>query len=241
MARGTNPRDVDLLLADAVGRSVAWVIAHGEADVDAAAIEARMERRFAGEPLQYIRGRTEFYGREFFVDERVLIPRPETEVLVEAAIARIPRGARVVDVGTGSGCIAVTLQRERPDLFVIGVDASLGALAVARRNGLQHAVASDVLSAVRDFDFVVSNPPYIPRTEYDRLETQVRDHEPRAALTPGPRGTEVIERILEEARGVPVIFEIGYGQLEAIRALTNVGEVINDLAGIPRVVVSSRA
>ena len=240
MRRGTSPRDVDLLLADLTGKSVAWVIAHGEAEVDRMAFERLMARRFAGEPLQYIRGQTEFYGRRFFVDERVLIPRPETEVLVEAAIARVPRGARLVDVGTGSGCIAVTLARERPDLFVIGVDVSLGALAVARRNGLQHAVASDVLSGVRDFDFVVSNPPYVPRAEYERLETQVRDHEPRAALTPGPRGTEIIERLLEQARGVPLIFEIGYGQLEAIRALTPIDAVINDLAGIPRVVILSR-
>jgi release factor glutamine methyltransferase len=243
MQRGTNPRDVDLLLADAVGHSVAWVIAHGEAEVDAAQIGSRMERRFAGEPLQYIRGKTEFYGREFYVDERVLIPRPETEVLVEAAIARIPHGARVVDVGTGSGCIAVTLARERPDLRVIGVDASVAALAVARRNGLVHAAASDVLSAVRGFDFVVSNPPYIPRTEYESLETQVRDHEPRAALTPGPRGTEVIERILEQARGVPVIFEIGFGQ--DIRDIATargyaIEEVIHDLAGIPRTVILKR-
>ena len=239
MQRGTNPRDVDLLLGDVTGKSVAWVIAHGEADVDAARVEALMARRFAGEPLQYIRGKTEFYGREFLVDDRVLIPRPETEVLVEAAIARIPRGATVVDVGTGSGCIAVTLERERPDLRVIGVDHSVAALAVARRNGLVHAAASDVLSAVRDFGYVVSNPPYIPRAEYERLEIQVRDYEPRAALTPGPRGTEVIERILRQARGVPVMLEIGYGQLDAIRTLTPLDDVINDLAGIPRVVVSS--
>jgi len=243
MRRGTNPRDVDLLLADVAGRSVAWVIAHGEAYVDAPQIDALMARRFAGEPLQYIRGRTEFYGREFIVDDRVLIPRPETEVLVEAAIARVPRGARVVDVGTGSGCIAVTLALERPDLRVIGVDASVGALAVARLNGLADLAASDVLSAVRDFDFVVANPPYIPRAEYERLETQVRDHEPPAALTPGPRGTEIIERILEQARGVPVMLEIGFGQdIRSVAAERGyaIDEVINDLAGIPRAVILSR-
>ena len=243
MRRGTNPRDVDLVLADVAERSVAWVIAHGDAEVDAGAVEARMKRRFAGEPLQYIRGRTEFYGREFFVDDRVLIPRPETEVLVEAAIARIPRGARVVDVGTGSGCIAVTLALERPDLRVVGVDASLAALAVARRNGLRHAAASDVLSALGHFDFVVANPPYVPLVEYQRLEAQVRDHEPRAALTPGPRGTEIIEQILEQARGVPVILEIGYGQdVREVAAARGYGieEVIPDLAGIPRIVILRR-
>src|SRR5947199_4457602 len=131
---GINPRDVDLLLADAAGKPVTWVIAHGDESVDGAPFEAQLERRFAGEPLQYIRGRTEFYGREFVVDDRVLIPRPETELLVEATLDRAPHGARVVDVGTGSGCIALTLALERPDLRVLGVDKSIGALAVARRN-----------------------------------------------------------------------------------------------------------
>jgi len=241
LRRGIPPRDVDLLLADLLGRSIAWVIAHGEASLDAAPLEALLARRYNGEPLQYIRGRTEFYGREFVVDDRVLIPRPETEVLVETAIARLPRGARVVDVGTGSGCIAVTLAFERPDLRVIGVDRSLGALAVARRNGLKDAVASDVLSAVRNFDAVVSNPPYIPEREIDTLARELH-HEPRMALTPGERGTEIIERILKEAYPRPVILEIGYGQAERIRELARpyvVEAVVNDLAGIERVVVLS--
>src|SRR2546423_10366837 len=119
LRRGLNPRDIDLLLADIAGKPLAWVIAHGDEDVDAQQLEPLLARRFAGEPLQYIRGKTEFYGREFFVDNRVLIPRPETEGLVEAAIARAPRNATVVDVGTGSGCIAVTLSLERHDLRVI--------------------------------------------------------------------------------------------------------------------------
>lgn len=245
-----TPRDVDLLLADLTGRSLAWLFAHGDEEVDAAPFEALIERRFAGQPLQYIRGKTEFYAREFYVDDRVLIPRPETEILVEAVLARAPRNARVIDVGTGSGCISVTLALERPDLHVFAVDMSLGALAVAKRNRdalgarVQFA-ASDVLEAIDTrFDLVVSNPPYIAEEEIATLATEVRDHEPRMALTPGPCGTEVIDRIYAGARGAPVMMEIAYGQTEAVRRVAEshgyrVDEVLRDLAGIERVVVSS--
>jgi len=168
----------------------------------------------------------------------VLIPRPETEILVEQAVKRAPRGASVVDVGTGSGCIAITLSLELPDLRVIGVDVSVAALAVAKRNrdrlGARVAfAASDLVSAIKQIDLIVSNPPYIPAADIETLQTEVKDHEPRGALTPGPRGTEVIEKLL--AMGIPAIIEIGYGQLESLQ----VDEAIPDLAGIPRVVVSS--
>lgn len=250
LRRGQSPRDVDLLLADVAGRSLAWLFAHGDDDVDAAQFEPLIERRFAGEPLQYIRGRTEFYGREFHVDDRVLIPRPETEILVEAVLARAPRNAGVIDIGAGSGCISVTLALERPDLHVFAVDASLAALAVAKRNRdtlgarVQFA-ASDVLDAIDTrFDLVVSNPPYIAEEEIATLATEVRDHEPRMALTPGPRGTEVIDRIYAGARGAPVMMEIAYGQTDAVRHVAEghgyrVDDVLRDLAGIERVVVSS--
>ena len=250
LARGANPRDADLLLADHLGRSLPWIVANGDETVDAGAIEALLERRFAGEPLQYLRGKTEFYSRDFFVDDRVLIPRPETELLVEAALARAPHGARVIDVGTGSGCIAVSLALERPDLHVVAVDRSLAALALAKRNrdalGAHVALAaSDVLSAIgATFDVVVSNPPYIPASDVEHLATEVRDHEPRIALTPGPSGTEVIERILAQARGALVLLEIGFGQERDLREVAAahgyaVAAVIPDLAGIPRVVVLS--
>src|SRR5207253_537219 len=126
---------------------VSYVWAHGEERVDPSPIHAAMRRRLAGEPLQYIRGKTEFFGHDFYVDDRVLIPRPETEILVETAITKIDRGARVVDIGTGSGCIAVTLALERPDLRVTATDASVAALAVAKKNGVATVGASDVLSA----------------------------------------------------------------------------------------------
>lgn len=181
----------------------------------------------------------------------MLIPRPETEILVEAALERAPRGARVVDIGTGSGCIAVSLALERPDLRVLGVDLSLDALALASRNGARlgasaRFAASNLLDALRDFDVIVSNPPYIPAADVETLATEVRDWEPRMALTPGADGTEIIDRIFSAARGQLVLLEIGYGQEAAVRALAEkhgrrVEAVLNDLAAIPRVVISSAA
>jgi len=255
LRRGINPRDVDLLLSDLLGRSVAYLYAHGELMVDSAQLDARLARRYAGEPLQYIRGHTEFYSRDFLVDARALIPRPETELLVETAIERAPAHGRVIDIGTGSGCIAISIERERSDLHVLSVDRSVDALALASVNKarLESRVmlaASDVFSGVcGTFDVIVSNPPYVPLSEYEELAVEVRIHEPRMALTPGPAGTEVIERILDEAharlepRGC-VILEVGYGQEEAIRTLAaekryDVDEFLPDLAGIPRVVVLS--
>lgn len=249
LRRGINPRDVDLLISDITGKPLSWVFAHD--DFDAAQLEPLLARRFAGEPLQYIRGKTEFYGREFVVDDRVLIPRPETEGLVEAAIARVPRGATVIDVGAGSGCICVTLALERSDLRVIGVDASVSALAVAKMNASRlnanaTFIASDVLTAIKRVEFVVSNPPYIAEHIVETLAAEVKDHEPRMALTPGPRGTEVIERILDQAQRAPVMLEIAYGQDAEIVGVAkqhryDVDEILKDLAAIPRVVVLSAA
>lgn len=255
LRRGINPRDVDLLLSDLLDRSLAYLYAHGELEVDSAQLDARLARRYAGEPLQYIRGHTEFYSRDFLVDARALIPRPETELLVETAIERAPAHGRVVDIGTGTGCIAISIERERSDLQVLSVDRSADALALAAANKarLESNVllaASDVLASVRGtFDIIVSNPPYVPLGEYRQLAVEVRIHEPRMALTPGPVGTEIIERILDEAharlepRGC-LILEVGYGQEEAIRTLAaakryDVEEFLPDLAGIPRVVVLS--
>ena len=256
LQRGVHPRDVDVLLSDLLDRPLSWLIAFGETRIDPKPLEALLARRYAGEPLQYIRRRTEFYSREFYVDDRVLIPRPETELLVEAALERAPRGGRVVDIGSGSGCIGITIERERPDLRVLGVDRSVDALAVsainrARLQSRLMLAASDLLSSLRGrFDVIVSNPPYVPLAEYEELAVEVRIHEPRVALTPGPSGTEIFERIFDEAslllapRG-SLILEVGYGQEAALRELArdrgfNVDAFLPDLAGIPRVVVSSR-
>jgi release factor glutamine methyltransferase len=245
-----DPRDADILIADAAGNTRAWVLAHGDALIDPQPVEALAARRAAGEPLQYIRGRCDFFGREFAVDRRVLIPRPETELLVETAIMRVPQGARVVDVGAGSGCVAISLERARTDLRVLAVDVSAGALAVAAANARAHKsrarfAASDVLESLRGaIDVIVSNPPYIASGDIAGLQIEVRDHEPRVALTPGPRGTEIIERIFDAAGSALVILEIGFGQEAAVREVASMrgftlDEVRNDLAGIPRVVVSS--
>lgn len=250
MRRGINARDVDLLLGDLTGRSLPWLISHGDETADEAALDALLARRYAGEPIQYIRGRCEFYGREFVVDDRVLIPRPETELLVEATLDRAPHGARIVDVGTGSGCIALTLALERPDLRVLGVDKSIDALAVAKRNrehlGARASLAaSDLLEAIRAADVIVSNPPYIADADVETLTTEVRDFEPRIALTPGPRGTEAIERILDSAGNALVLMEVGFGQEQSVRDVAaahgfTVDDFLDDLAAIPRVVVLSR-
>ncbi|HEX9160658.1 MAG TPA: peptide chain release factor N(5)-glutamine methyltransferase [Thermoanaerobaculia bacterium] len=255
LRRGINPRDVDVLLGDLTGRSLSYLVAHGEEQVDAGALQRLIERRYSGEPLQYIRGKADFYSREFFVDDRVLIPRPETELVVEAAVDVAPRNARVIDIGTGSGCIAISIERERPDLRVVGIDASLDALAVAAKNRarLQSRVrlaASDALDGVRGaFDLIVSNPPYIPEREIAGLQAEVRAHEPRSALTPGVRGTELIERILDDARRLlaadgRVILEIGFDQENAMREIAEakqygIERFIPDLAGIARVIVLS--
>lgn len=251
LRRGVSPRDVDLLLSDLLQQPLSFLIGHGDTPVDSIALQQLMNRRYSGEPLQYIRGRTEFFSREFYVDDRVLIPRPETEILVETAIGRAPRGGRVIDIGTGSGCIAISIERSRPDLRVIGVDVSIGALAVADRNrrALQSRAAlaaSDLFESIDGaFDLVVSNPPYIPAAELATLATEVKDHEPRGALTPGPRGTEAIERLLNTVDAELILIEIGYGQASAVREIAEargftVERFVPDLAGIPRVAVVTR-
>jgi release factor glutamine methyltransferase len=255
LQRGVNPRDVDLLLSDLLGKPLSWLIAHGETPIDPKPLEALLARRYDGEPLQYIRRRTEFYSREFYVDDRVLIPRPETEILVDAALERAPRGGSVIDIGSGSGCIAITIERERPDLHVFSVDRSIEALAVStiNRSRLQSRAsfaASDLLSSIdARFDVIASNPPYVPQREYEELAVEVRIHEPRIALTPGPDGLEIVERILDEARTRlrprgSIVMEVGYGQEQPMRALAEakryaVDAFLPDLAGIPRVVVLS--
>lgn len=255
-AAGLNPRDVDVLLADALGRPLPWIIAHDDeslSDDAVATIRRGIARRRAGEPLQYIRGRCEFYGREFLVDDRVLIPRPETEILVEAVVDRLPRGARVIDVGSGSGAIAITIALERPDARVVAVDVSLAALAVTRRNAGRLGarlvlVGGDVLAPLRGaVDAVVSNPPYVPSTDVLTLQREVRDWEPHVALSPGAEGLELVRRLIAQARAAlpPESFlamEVGFSQAQLVAGLARdagfeSSELIDDLAGIPRIVV----
>ena len=255
---GLNPRDVDLLIGDVLGQSFPWLVAHDDEAMPEIACEqflAAWKRRRSGEPIQYIRGFCEFYGRDFAVDSRVLIPRPETEILVETAIRRIPREARVVDVGTGSGCIAITLDLERPDLSITAIDISLGALQVARLNQRRlqsrvHFLNGDRTTALRSApDVVVSNPPYIASDEVTRLQKEVRDYEPVAALSPGADALSMIRELItcekgESEKPALVILEIGFDQKDAVEQIARSAgwrsiEFVNDLAAIPRVAVLS--
>ncbi len=250
-----NPRrDAEVLLAHLLGCDQAALLTHPErllSPVEADQFESLIKRRRAFEPIQYITGSQEFFGLLFEVTPDVLIPRPETEHLVETAIARLGPGARIVDVGTGSGAIAVALAHSLPQSQVTAVDLSSQALAVARRNAHRHGVLdrvtflqSNLLASVdgEEFDAVVSNPPYV--SEGEALEPQVSNYEPHAALFAGPTGLEVYERLIPQARKVLkpkgwLILEIGFGQSAALhRLLSGWNDVsfVNDLQGIPRVV-----
>jgi release factor glutamine methyltransferase len=248
-----TPRlDAELLLAEAMGvdRSVVVADPGREIEPDAARRFADLARRRRGrEPVAYILGRKGFRHIELEVDPRVLIPRPETEHVVDAVLD-LPEGARVCDVGTGSGAIALALKSERPDLDVVATDVSADALAVAAANATRLAlevelVQGDLLDAVRGpLDAVVSNPPYIEDSA--RLAPEIVLHEPALALRAGPDGLDVLRRLVPAvAAAGPAVaaLEVGAGQAAAVRALlTEVGyarlHTLRDLAGIERVVVA---
>jgi release factor glutamine methyltransferase len=222
-----------------------------------------VERRVGREPLQYILGTQEFCGLEFNVSPAVLIPRPETELLVEYAALRIPaeQPATVVDVCTGSGCIAVAIARLRPCAHVIATELSRPSLDVARQNASSQAVREritwlegDLLSPLAGkglegcVDVIVSNPPYVSEADWATLQPEVRLFEPRGALVAGPLGTELHERLLQEAGrylspGGALIMEIGTGQARAIRRIVDqipgcrFHRLVYDAAGLERVVI----
>jgi release factor glutamine methyltransferase len=251
-----NPRrDAEVLLAHVLRCDQAALLTHPErllSPAEADQLESFLNRRLASEPMQYITGSQEFFGLLFEVTPAVLIPRPETEHLVEAALEHIGGEAvRILDVGTGSGAIAVSLAHARPQSHLTAVDLSPAALEVARRNAQRHGVLdrvtflqSNLLATVdgADFDVVVSNPPYIAEGEV--LEPQVSNFEPHPALYAGPTGLEVYERLIPEARKVLkpggwLLLEIGFGQQPAVEALLRGWRsvsVVHDLQGIPRVV-----
>jgi release factor glutamine methyltransferase len=260
-----SPRlTMELLLAHVLKKKRLELYLEFERELDEptlATLRETVKRRVAGEPVQYITGEAEFCGLKFAVDRRVLIPRPETELLVEATLTRLrtqDSGLRIVDVGTGSGCIAVALAKKLPDSEVTGVDVSPDALEVAagnvKRLGAEKNVRllkSDLLEALPDsltVDAIVSNPPYIASGELATLPKEVKDFEPVRALVAGEDGLEVIRRLVVEARRFLsptgfVALEMGAGQRAAVEQMFvgadyTVAQVLKDLQGHERVIVA---
>lgn len=258
-------REAGSLLSFVLGKDRTFLISHAEDQVDVDSLDQLrefVERRAAGEPLQYITGVQDFYGREFRVTPDVLIPRPETELLVEAALeVNTSKDAFICDVGTGSGCIAVTLLCEMPGARAVAVDKSPAALEIAKFNAAKQSVSDRAVFVVSDcfdaldrdeyqFDLIVSNPPYVSESALAGLQREVRDHEPVVALSPGPDGLSVIRRLITEAPtylkpGGHLLMEIGFDQGEAVRSLIDdavwsLVEVRPDLQCIPRIVVLKR-
>jgi release factor glutamine methyltransferase len=251
-----TPRlDAEVLLAFVLGVDRGRLIVDRDLAVEGGAVRefqnAVRRRAFDREPVAYITGTKGFRRLDLAVDPRVLIPRPETETLVEAAIDALAQGARVVDVGTGSGAVALALKDERPDLEVTGTDVSEDALAVARANaerlGLDVAFAhADLLAGIGSFDAVVSNPPYVE--DGAELAPEIVRHEPALALRAGPEGLDVLRALVPAAAAMGarlLAAEVGAGQAEAVQELAaqaglTASDRRADLAGIERVVVAWR-
>jgi release factor glutamine methyltransferase len=257
-------RDSETLLLHVLDKSRAWLMAHGDSapnEDQARQYADFVERRFTGEPIQYITGEQEFFGLPFHVSKDVLIPRPETEHLVEKAVelAHSFSTPHIVDVGTGSGAIAIAMAHSLPEARVTAVDVSAAALEVAGANALRNGVGdrirlveSDLLAALKleKFKVLVSNSPYVATADRESLSVEVRDHEPGLALFAGHDGLDVYRRLIPQAYAVLdaggfAVLEIGYGQSEAIAALLRQAgfekiEFVADLQGIPRVVCAQR-
>ncbi len=249
-------REARWLLSAAWGRRESWLLAHSEEQVPAevaARFAAWLDRRAAGEPAEHLTGECVFWGRSFGVSPAVLVPRPETELIVEAALSLPLSGtSRVLDVGTGSGCLAVTLAAERPRWRVAAVDRSLAALEVARANAARHApgvgfARADLTTAVGPpWDLVVANLPYIPSPEMAALPVEVR-RDPASALDGGPDGLDLVRRLVADLPRVlracgGAVLELGEDQADAVAdaardAGLGVARRIRDLAGCERVLV----
>jgi release factor glutamine methyltransferase len=242
-----NPRlDAELLMADALDVDRAALVADPDMPVPGAASRLMMERvrrRVAREPVAYILGSKGFRHIELVVDSRVLIPRPETELLVEVAL-ELPAGARVHEVGTGSGAVALALRQERPDLEVSASDASPAAAEVARANaarlGLSLSVSVERGLPEGSFDLVVANLPYLSEEEWRGLQPEIVKWEPREALVAGPDGLEAIRSLVGEAgTGTRLALEHAPHQAEEVRSLLRDAETLRDLAGRERVTTGS--
>ncbi len=246
----------EVLLAHALQRERVYLYSHPEDELTERAwihYGRYLHERLNGKPTQYITGRQEFYGREFHVTSDVLIPRPETEHLIQASRTRIQPGHIVLDVGTGSGAIAITLALET-SAHILANDLSAAALSVAAANARRLSAqvrffAGDLTSSIAAdaVDVLVSNPPYVPQTDHPGLQREVRDYEPHVALFAGPTGLEIYERLISDAQRVLrpggwLIIELGYNSLEPVRAMLQAGwgeiAVEQDLAGLPRVLAA---
>ena len=250
------------LLTHVMNKDRTFLISHAEevlSDRELNDFRDGVERRAKGEPLQYIVGSQDFFGLEFKVTPDVLIPRPETELLVESALDLIGSAESVPligDVGTGSGCIAVALLHEATGAHAIAMDISEAAIRVAKDNALRNSVADRIsfvvsdcfqsfLAGVKPFDLIVSNPPYVSAEAIQGLQREVRDYEPRLALTPGGDGLSVIRRLLNEAPDFlkpkgHLLIEIGFDQAQTIQRLIDSSrlkllDIHPELQGIPRI------
>jgi len=252
-------REASDLLAHVIEKDRTFLISHAEDELDPDQLQrfqGDVERRAGGEPLQYITGKQDFYGREFRITPDVLIPRPETELLVETALQLMPDASIFCEVGTGSGCIAITLLCESSSRAV-AVDISPAALEVAKQNASEKNVGDRISFQVSDcfkaldaglppFDLIVSNPPYVSADAIDGLQREVKNHEPMVALTPGPDGLRIIRRLIAEGAAYLrkdgyLLLEIGFDQGETVKELVSgpweLVEIRPDLQGIPRIVV----
>ena len=260
-------RDAELLLLHTLQIPRTTLLAHPTRELSAAEeslYESHIQRRLKNEPIQYITGQQEFYGLTFKVTPAVLIPRPETEHLVESVLAemkaRLPHNQplRIVDIGTGSGAIAIALAVHLPQSQITALDLSPEALAIASTNAETNSVAnritflqSDLLAALAHeapYDAIVSNPPYIPETDSPTLHPEVRDYEPHTALFAADEGLDIYRRLIPQAHALLkpnglLALEIGHGQREALAALLTGWHNVNfvdDLQHIPRVALATR-
>jgi release factor glutamine methyltransferase len=261
--RDAAARDAEFLLLHALQISRTTLHAHPNREVtseDAATYQTLIDRRLKLEPIQYITTRQEFYGLSLTVTPAVLIPRPETEHLVEAVLARLhhDQPLRIADVGTGSGAIAIALATHLHRAEITALDLSPAALEIAKQNAEEHNVSgrirfilSDLLAEIpgtQTFEAIVSNPPYVPESDLPTLHPQVREHEPATALFAGSDGLDIYRRLIPQAHAALkpdglLAMEIGHGQREALaRLLTGWAQVgfINDLQQIPRVALARR-
>jgi release factor glutamine methyltransferase len=260
--RNTATRDAELLLLQTLQIHRSQLLAHPDLTLTAAQLqsyEAAITRRLAHEPIQYITGTQDFYGLTLHVTPAVLIPRPETELLVEAVLQHLPKHQplRIADIGTGSGAIAIAIAHHLPQATITALDISPEALAIARRNAETHHASdrirflqSDLLTAIpgETFDAILSNPPYVPTVDHPTLHPQVRDHEPHTALFAGADGLEIYRRLIPPAHTALVsngllALEFGHGQREALQQLLTAWHSViflNDLQQIPRTVLARR-